>query len=90
MANQQIAAHPAFIKIDSVSSQVGLGKSTLLAWESTGRFPRAVRLSANIRVWLQQDIDDWVREQHEKSTTPDLGSLPQISEKHSDEPKGEK
>ena len=90
MANQQIAAHPTLIKIDSVSSQVGLGKSTLLAWESTGRFPRAVRLSANIRVWLQQDIDDWVREQHEKSTTPALGPLPQISENNSNKTEGKK
>ena len=90
MANQKITVHPTFIKIDSVSSQVGLGKSTLLAWESTGRFPRAVRLSANIRVWLQQDIDDWVREQHEKSTTPDLGPLHQISKQHSDETEGKK
>jgi predicted DNA-binding transcriptional regulator AlpA len=59
---------PSFTKLESVAKQVGLGKSTVLAWEATGRFPRAVRLSATVRVWLQQDIVDWIFEQHSKNT----------------------
>jgi prophage regulatory protein len=70
MTNQNTFKHPKFSKLDSVASQVGMGKSTILAWESTGRFPRAVRLSPTIRVWLQQDIDNWVREKHEKAIAP--------------------
>ena len=70
MNNQDAPTHPKFSKIHSVSSQVGLGKSTILAWEATGRFPSAVRLSPTIRVWLQQDIDNWVREKHEKAIAP--------------------
>lgn len=67
MTDKNSSIHPKFSKIDSVSSQVGLGKSTLLAWEATGRFPRAVRLSPTVRVWLQQDVDNWVLEKHEKA-----------------------
>ena len=57
---------PRFRKLEAVSEQTGMGKSTILAWESTGRFPRAVRLSATIRVWLQDDVDKWIREKHKR------------------------
>ena len=58
---------PRFIKLDSVADQAGMGKSTVLAWEATGRFPRAVRLSATLRLWLQEDVDNWIRDQHAKA-----------------------
>ena len=73
MTNQNTSIHPKFLKIDSVASQVGMGKSTVLAWESTGKFPRAVRLSKTIRVWLQQDIDNWILEQHGNPLTNKVG-----------------
>jgi|FLOH01.1.fsa_nt_gi predicted DNA-binding transcriptional regulator AlpA len=73
MTDQNTPIQPKFSKIDSVASQVGLGKSTVLAWESTGKFPRAVRLSHTVRVWLQQDIDNWILEQHGKSLTKKVG-----------------
>ncbi len=55
---------PRFIKLDVVASQVGMGKSTVLAWEATGRFPRAVRLSPTLRVWLAADVEQWIIDQH--------------------------
>ena len=73
MTDQHTSMQPKFSKIDSVASQVGLGKSTVLAWESTGKFPRAVRLSHTVRVWLQQDVDNWILEQHGKSLTNKVG-----------------
>ena len=73
MTDQNASIQPKFSKIDSVASQVGLGKSTVLAWESIGKFPRAVRLSHTVRVWLQQDIDNWILEQHGKSLTKKVG-----------------
>ena len=70
MKNQNTSTPPKFSKIDAIASQTGLGKSTVLAWESTGKFPRAVRLSSTIRVWLQEDVDDWIREKHAKAIAP--------------------
>ena len=61
---------PRFIKLDAAAAQVGMGKSTLLAWEATGRFPRAVRLSPTLRVWLESDIEKWILEQHARHTIP--------------------
>lgn len=49
-----------FIRLPEVSKLTGLGKSTILAWEATGRFPEATRLSATMRVWLEQDITNWI------------------------------
>ena len=56
----QDSIKPRFIKLPEVSSQTGMGKSTILAWESQGRFPKAVRLSKTIRVWLEHDISNWI------------------------------
>ena len=53
-----------FIKIDLVSNLTSLGKSTILLWESQGKFPKAVRLSKTKRVWLESDINDWIIKKH--------------------------
>lgn len=49
-----------FIRLPEVSILTGLGKSTILAWEATGKFPVATRLSATMRVWLEQDVTNWI------------------------------
>ncbi len=35
----QDSIKPRFMKLPEVADQVGMGKSTILAWESQGRFP---------------------------------------------------
>jgi len=63
------AVSPRFINLTEVQSRVCLGKTTILQWEAIGRFPRAVRLSATKRVWLEADINSWVLEQCSRVTT---------------------
>jgi predicted DNA-binding transcriptional regulator AlpA len=53
---------PRFTNLIEVSRQTSLGKSTVLAWEAQGKFPKAVRLSPTKRVWLQSDISNWMLE----------------------------
>lgn len=60
MSLDQSAEAPRFIKLDDVSNITQLGKSTILAWESQGRFPAAVRLSSAFRVWLESDVHQWM------------------------------
>ncbi len=76
MIHENPPGRPHFIKLDATANKVGMGKSTVLAWEATGRFPRAVRLSATLRVWLEGDVDDWIREQHAKSARASAKSQP--------------
>lgn len=73
MIDENTTVSYKFTKLEAIAQQVAMGKSTILAWESTGKFPRAVRLSPTIRVWLQQDVDNWIVEQHEKSLTNNAG-----------------
>ena len=61
---------PKFLRIDDVQKITQLGKSTIIAWESQGRFPAAVRLSVTFRVWLEADVHNWMMEKHKESTQP--------------------
>lgn len=55
---------PHFIDLKEVTARVCLGKTTVLLWEAEGRFPRAVRLSPNKRVWLDTDVTQWMLDKH--------------------------
>ena len=56
-----------FLDINQASQIASLSKSTILLWESQGRFPKAVRLSKKKRVWLESDLNDWVLKMHQAS-----------------------
>lgn len=60
MIESTLNNQPRFVRLNHVADQTGLGKSTILAWEATGRFPKAVRLSTTLRVWLESDVNEWV------------------------------
>lgn len=60
MLNVTTSNTSQFVRLDQVAQRTSLGKSTILAWEASGKFPRAVRLSATLRVWLESDIDNWI------------------------------
>lgn len=53
-----------FIDLKEVTARVCLGKTTVLLWEAEGKFPRAVRLSPNKRVWLDTDVTQWMLDKH--------------------------
>ena len=66
MSAQHPSEAPRFLKLDQVSRITQLGKSTVLAWESQGRFPKAVRLSPAFRVWLESDVHEWMMNKREQ------------------------
>ncbi len=61
-----VSEPPRFISLPEVSEITQLGKSTILSWEAQGRFPVAVRLSKTRRVWLEQDIHQWMLQKYEE------------------------
>ena len=67
---------PQFLKLEDVSKITQLGKSTILAWESQGRFPPAVRLSPAFRVWLESDVYDWMMGKREESIQQHAKEVP--------------
>jgi len=69
MTQSQPIEAPRFVRLDDVSAITKLGKSTVLAWESQGKFPAAVRLSPTFRVWLEQDIYRWMLDKHSEQVS---------------------
>lgn len=74
MLDQNIAHSPRLLRIDAVANKVAMGKSTILAWEATGRFPRAFRPSSTLRLWLESDIDGWISELRSRSQGRNFGA----------------
>lgn len=64
MSKMSNALPPRFKSLPEVSEITQLGKSTILAWEADGRFPKAIRLSPTRRVWLEQDVYEWMLNLH--------------------------
>lgn len=50
-----------FLRLQDVANKVAMGKSTILFWEAEGRFPKAIRLSATLRVWSEISIEQWMK-----------------------------
>ena len=64
MSKTSVPPPPRFKSLPEVSEITQLGKSTILAWEADGRFPKAIRLSPTRRVWLEQDVYNWMLNLH--------------------------
>ena len=48
------------LRLPQVLAIVGLSKSTLYRKVKAGLFPAPVKLSANLVVWKQQDVMEWI------------------------------
>lgn len=51
------------LRINDVSALTSLAKSTINLWVAQGKFPKPISLSPTIKVWRQQQINDWIEEQ---------------------------
>jgi len=51
---------PMFLRLPEVAALTTMGESTILAWEVSGKFPKAVRISPGKRVWRTSDVEQWV------------------------------
>lgn len=57
------AAVPArFLRLPEVIARVGLRRSAIYQRMSEGRFPRSRSLGPKCVVWVEAEIDDWMRE----------------------------
>ena len=51
------------LRIQEVSALTSLAKSTINLWVSQGKFPKPVSLSPTIKVWRQQQLNEWIDSQ---------------------------
>jgi prophage regulatory protein len=60
--SQLAAAVPArFLRLPEVIARVGLRRSAIYQRMSEGRFPRSRSLGPKCVVWIEAEIDDWMR-----------------------------
>lgn len=53
--------HNRLLRLPEVQERVSLGRSTIWLWIKEGRFPNGKKLSSRVTVWLESDIEAFVR-----------------------------
>ena len=48
------------LRLPEVATMTSLGKSTINLWVAQGKFPTPTALSATIKVWRLEDIEQWI------------------------------
>ena len=58
-----IQSRPApvrFLRLPDVMSRTGLGKDTIYRLMRAGKFPRAIKITANTAGWIEHEIDGYI------------------------------
>jgi prophage regulatory protein len=48
------------LRLRDVQHRVALGRSTIWLWIKQGKFPPGFKLSNSVRVWYEQEINDFI------------------------------
>ena len=48
------------IRIPKVMEKTGVAKSTLWLWVKDGNFPKPIKLSPRIAVWIEDEVNEWM------------------------------
>jgi prophage regulatory protein len=59
-----------FLSKSEVLKRIPVTGPTLWAWVRAGKFPKPRDISPNKTVWLQSDVDDWIRSQPTRNYKP--------------------
>jgi prophage regulatory protein len=70
--NSEAAAEPAlvFLSKAQVLKKVPVTAPTLWSWVRQGKFPKPRDISPNKSVWLESEVDAWIRAQPVRSYKP--------------------
>lgn len=52
-----------FLRLPSVLSLTGIGKTKLYGLIQAGQFPPPVKIGSRISVWPESDVSDWIEAQ---------------------------
>lgn len=50
-----------FLCLDEVMNKTGMKRSTIYNQMKSGEFPKSISISANRIVWLESEIDSWMK-----------------------------
>jgi len=68
--NEPVENTLVFLSKTQVLKKIPVTGPTLWAWVRQGRFPRPRAISDNKTVWLQSEIDEWMRQRPVRSYKP--------------------
>lgn len=51
-----------FLRLPEVLARTGLSRSTIYVRLDQGRFPRPVSLGGRAVGWIEEEVDEWIRE----------------------------
>lgn len=60
-AKPQISPPSRLLRLPEVMDRVGLRRSAIYQRMKEGRFPKARSLGAKCSVWVEVEIDEWIR-----------------------------
>lgn len=47
-------------RINELSHDLSMGKSTIWAWVKLGKFPKPIKISSRMTVWSSADVEEWL------------------------------
>ncbi len=50
----------SFLRESQILQLIPVSKSTFRRWINEGKFPRGIKLSPRITVWLSADVYEWI------------------------------
>jgi len=62
-----------FIRETECQQITGLSRSTRWRMEKVGKFPKRIKISDNVIGWLNEDIENWVKEKVEAGLNDNNG-----------------
>lgn len=57
--------HHRILRLPAVSRKAGKSRSSIYAGIKEGTFPRPIKLGPRSVGWLEEEIDDWIRQRIE-------------------------
>ena len=61
-AVQQTTISPQFYRLCHLKQRFGVSGSSIWAWIKSGKFPKPIKLSANVTAWTAESVDAWAQE----------------------------
>ena len=59
---QETRAAVRFLRLPEVLARTGLSRSTIYVRLDQGRFPRPVSLGGRAVGWIEEEVEEWIRE----------------------------
>lgn len=62
VSEMSVRSRERLLRLPDVMERVGLKKTAIYTLMRAGKFPRSRTLGARYVVWVESEIDDWVRD----------------------------